>query len=273
MCQDCAFEPYCGADPTYHHATQGDYLGRKPHSGFHRRNMAIFELLLDRYEGDPATRALFSDLGGPLIALRGKAGAHRLAEPLSRAVWRAGRRADALAAAAPSGPSSPISATACPRASSSTSLRATASDPGRRRDRGLPAARARLPRAAATSSRSAPTAQRIRVLWRHRAPQNSILLTERCDHYCLMCSQPPKSATTTAARRGLRADPRCCPARRAEIGFTGGEPTLYGERLLDLLRLCRNLHPEAAGPRALQRHRLRRSRRSPPPGPGSTTRT
>ena len=23
--------------------------------------------------------------------------------------------------------------------------------------------------------------------------QNSILLTERCDHYCLMCSQPPKT--------------------------------------------------------------------------------
>ena len=23
MCTDCAFEPYCGADPTYHHATAG----------------------------------------------------------------------------------------------------------------------------------------------------------------------------------------------------------------------------------------------------------
>ncbi len=59
MCVDCAFEPYCGADPTYHHATSGDYLGRKPDSGFCRRNMAIFKLLLERYEGDPETRALF----------------------------------------------------------------------------------------------------------------------------------------------------------------------------------------------------------------------
>ncbi len=59
MCQDCAFEPYCGADPTYHHATSGDYLGRKPTSGFHRRNVAIFKLLLERYEGDTETRALF----------------------------------------------------------------------------------------------------------------------------------------------------------------------------------------------------------------------
>jgi uncharacterized protein len=59
MCSDCAFEPYCGADPTYHHATSGDFLGRKPDSGFCRRNMAIFKLLLERYEGDPETRALF----------------------------------------------------------------------------------------------------------------------------------------------------------------------------------------------------------------------
>jgi uncharacterized protein len=59
MCQDCAFETYCGADPTYHHATSGDFVGRKPQSGFCRRNMAIFKLLLDRYEGDQETRALF----------------------------------------------------------------------------------------------------------------------------------------------------------------------------------------------------------------------
>jgi uncharacterized protein len=64
MCSDCAFEPYCGADPTYHHATTGDFLGRKPMSGFCRRNMAIFKLLLDRYEGDPSTRALFRTWAG-----------------------------------------------------------------------------------------------------------------------------------------------------------------------------------------------------------------
>ncbi len=59
MCQDCAFEPYCGSDPTYHHATEGDYTGRKPTSGFHRRNSAIFRSLLERYEADAETRALF----------------------------------------------------------------------------------------------------------------------------------------------------------------------------------------------------------------------
>ena len=59
MCNDCAFEPFCGADPVYHYATTGDFLGRKPASDFCRRNMAIFELLLDRFEGNSDARALF----------------------------------------------------------------------------------------------------------------------------------------------------------------------------------------------------------------------
>lgn len=59
MCTDCAFEPYCGADPVYHHATAGDYLGRKPESSFCHRNMGIFTLLLERYESDRRTRELF----------------------------------------------------------------------------------------------------------------------------------------------------------------------------------------------------------------------
>jgi uncharacterized protein len=59
MCSTCAYEPYCGADPVYHHATQGDYVGRKPLSGFCNRNMAIFKGLIIRMEADPEIRRLF----------------------------------------------------------------------------------------------------------------------------------------------------------------------------------------------------------------------
>jgi uncharacterized protein len=59
MCNDCAFETYCGADPVYHHATFGDPVGIKPTSAFCRRNMGVFHLLLDLYHGDPDTRSLF----------------------------------------------------------------------------------------------------------------------------------------------------------------------------------------------------------------------
>jgi uncharacterized protein len=64
MCSDCAFEPYCGADPVFHQATQGDFLGRKPSSAFCSRNMGVFRLLLDRYESDPAAREVFLGWAG-----------------------------------------------------------------------------------------------------------------------------------------------------------------------------------------------------------------
>ena len=41
-----------------------------------------------------------------------------------------------------------------------------------------------------------PDGSRITVLWKSTAMHNSLLLTEQCDNYCLMCSQPPKTATT-----------------------------------------------------------------------------
>lgn len=64
MCSDCAFEPFCGSDPVYHHATTGDFLGRKPESGFCRRNMAVFRHLLELYEGDEFARRTFLGWAG-----------------------------------------------------------------------------------------------------------------------------------------------------------------------------------------------------------------
>jgi len=45
-CSTCPFEPHCGADPVYHHATQGDPVGIKPLSGFCARQKGILKLLL-----------------------------------------------------------------------------------------------------------------------------------------------------------------------------------------------------------------------------------
>jgi His-Xaa-Ser system radical SAM maturase HxsC len=90
-----------------------------------------------------------------------------------------------------------------------------------------------------------PDGHRLRVLWRHDSCQNSVLLTERCDHYCLMCSQPPKRAQDDWLLDEAFQLIRLLPPDVREIGFTGGEPTLHGRRLLELLRLCRNLIPEA----------------------------
>lgn len=58
MCATCAFEPYCGADPVFHHATAGDFTGHKALSAFCRRNMGVFTLLLRKMRNDPFFRDL-----------------------------------------------------------------------------------------------------------------------------------------------------------------------------------------------------------------------
>jgi His-Xaa-Ser system radical SAM maturase HxsB len=53
MCSECAFQPYCGSDPLYHHATQRDTIGNKPTSGFCRKNMSVMGHLIALLEDDP----------------------------------------------------------------------------------------------------------------------------------------------------------------------------------------------------------------------------
>ena len=59
MCSDCAYEPYCGSDPVYHHGIHKDFIGRKPDSDFCHRNMSIFKYLITRMEQDSFVRGLF----------------------------------------------------------------------------------------------------------------------------------------------------------------------------------------------------------------------
>ncbi len=63
MCNDCAFENYCGADPVYHHAVNGDFLGRKPESNFCFRNMSVFKYIFNKMEEDPFVKNLFMKWG------------------------------------------------------------------------------------------------------------------------------------------------------------------------------------------------------------------
>ena len=57
QCNACAYEPVCGAEPVYHHSTQGDPVGIKPLSEFCARQKGVLPLLLDILEkdGDDAT--------------------------------------------------------------------------------------------------------------------------------------------------------------------------------------------------------------------------
>jgi His-Xaa-Ser system radical SAM maturase HxsB len=46
-CSDCALQTYCGSDPIFNYATQGDVVGHRPTSDFCRRNMTIMKGLFE----------------------------------------------------------------------------------------------------------------------------------------------------------------------------------------------------------------------------------
>lgn len=83
----------------------------------------------------------------------------------------------------------------------------------------------------------------VNVLYRRSSPHNTILATERCNSLCLMCSQPPRPDDDSyrvdeILRLVELIDPLC-----EEIGLSGGEPTLVGDRFLTIIRKFRDLLP------------------------------
>jgi His-Xaa-Ser system radical SAM maturase HxsC len=86
----------------------------------------------------------------------------------------------------------------------------------------------------------------IRVIYRRMGRGVSLLVTERCNSFCIMCSQPPREvADDYLVTDYLQAIPLFDRSTR-EIGITGGEPTLLGDRLFDLLRALKSYLPETA---------------------------
>ncbi|MGE8160351.1 His-Xaa-Ser system radical SAM maturase HxsC [Paraburkholderia sp. NPDC080076] len=83
----------------------------------------------------------------------------------------------------------------------------------------------------------------VRVLYRRNSPHNTILVTEQCQHYCLMCSQPPKNVDDSWLDDEAKELIRLMPRSTEVLGFTGGEPTLFGDRFLETLRLTKTLLP------------------------------
>lgn len=86
--------------------------------------------------------------------------------------------------------------------------------------------------------------RRFRSLYRRSSDHNSFLVTERCNHYCLMCSQPPRDVDDSWILDEIaEAIPLIDPAT-ASIGFTGGEPLLEWERFIPLLATAGTALPE-----------------------------
>lgn len=86
----------------------------------------------------------------------------------------------------------------------------------------------------------------VRTLYRRASAHNFILVTDQCNSLCLMCSQPPKAIDDSdRLAEHLRLIDLIDPAT-AELGLTGGEPTLFRDGFLELVARCKARLPLTA---------------------------
>ncbi len=88
-----------------------------------------------------------------------------------------------------------------------------------------------------------PSKLGLQTIYRKNSPSNSLLVTERCNNFCLMCSQPPKEADDSYIIKDLLKAIPLMDISTRELGITGGEPTLLGDDLLKILRAIKSHLP------------------------------
>jgi len=82
------------------------------------------------------------------------------------------------------------------------------------------------------------------TLFRVNSTNNTILLTTRCNHYCLMCSQPPTTQDDSWILSETMELLEMIPKNTKAMGYSGGEPTLYGDGFIELIQKTKYCLPE-----------------------------
>jgi His-Xaa-Ser system radical SAM maturase HxsC len=91
-----------------------------------------------------------------------------------------------------------------------------------------------------------PDSKRFRTLYRRSSAHNSFLVTDRCNHYCLMCSQPPKDVDDSWILQEIRQALPLVDKQTKSMIFTGGEPLLDWQGFIPVLSDCRDVLPQTA---------------------------
>ena len=88
--------------------------------------------------------------------------------------------------------------------------------------------------------------KKFRTLFRASSRHNSFLVTERCNNYCLMCSQPPKDIDDRWILDEIKKSLPLVPKNTRTLTFTGGEPLSDWADFTEILADCRDLLPGTA---------------------------
>lgn len=87
----------------------------------------------------------------------------------------------------------------------------------------------------------------ISSLFREKSAHNSLFITDRCNSNCLMCSQPPRNTDDLDYFYEINSQLiKMLPLDLKELGITGGEPTILGDRFIILLELITKCLPNTA---------------------------
>ncbi len=87
---------------------------------------------------------------------------------------------------------------------------------------------------------------KFRSLFRSNSRHNSFLVTERCNNYCLMCSQPPKDIDDRWILDEIRESLPLIDKSTPTLTITGGEPLSDWPEFIRVLANCRDELPNTA---------------------------
>lgn len=82
-------------------------------------------------------------------------------------------------------------------------------------------------------------------LYEINSASNAIFATARCNHRCIMCPQPPVQQEKDRTDFNLNLI-KLFDKNTQEVGITGGEPTMIGDRLFEIIRQIKKSCPKAA---------------------------
>lgn len=94
--------------------------------------------------------------------------------------------------------------------------------------------------------RVSPQKHEINALYRRRSRNNSLLVTERCNSFCLMCSQPPRDIDDSYLIDEVKRTIELISRDTETLGITGGEPTLLGKGFFDIVQHAHNFLPQTS---------------------------
>ncbi|MBH1432443.1 His-Xaa-Ser system radical SAM maturase HxsC [Stenotrophomonas maltophilia] len=88
-----------------------------------------------------------------------------------------------------------------------------------------------------------PLQRKVAIRYRRGDTGNVLFATERCDSYCLMCSQPPRQIQDDWRVKHLLDLIDLIDPEEPSLAISGGEPTLLGEGLVDVVAKCAEVLP------------------------------